>query len=115
MLVLGMGDDGHIGSLHPNRTEILATSPHVLAVEKGCPASITLSLPVMLASGEVVVAACGTSEKAPTGKAAAIRRVFEGAAETPQSLPASCLRAARNVTWLIDRIAAADLSVAYNA
>jgi len=50
VMLLGMGDDGHIGSLHPYREEILTSGPWVLPVAKGSPASITMSLPVMTAA-----------------------------------------------------------------
>ena len=51
-MLLGMGKDGHIGSLYPGRKEVLMTDSHqwVLAVDKKSPASISLSLPVMNAA-----------------------------------------------------------------
>lgn len=51
-MLLGMGKDGHIGSLYPGRKEVLMTDKHqwVLSVDKKVPSSITLSLPVMNAA-----------------------------------------------------------------
>lgn len=51
-MLLGMGKDGHIGSLYPGRKEVLMTDSHqwVLSVDKKSPSSISLSLPVMNAA-----------------------------------------------------------------
>lgn len=74
------------------------------------PGSITLSLPVMAGAREVVIAACGVSEKYPMGKSAAMARGIEGA-ETPSSFPAVGLRS--TATWILDQAAASTLSVDY--
>jgi len=113
VMLLGMGDDGHIGSLHPYREEILTSGPWVLPVAKGSPASITMSLPVMTAARDVIVAAFGVSEKAPDGKAEAAFRAIEGPDETPETLPASALRG--SATWLLDEVAAEKLSPLYRS
>ena len=64
MMLIGVGDDGHVGSLYPGREEVLdASGRWVLPVEMKTPGSITLSLPVMAAAKEVLIAACGVSEK----------------------------------------------------
>lgn len=47
LALIGVGDDGHIGSLYPNRDEVLRTDAWVLPVAMKQPPSITLSLPVM--------------------------------------------------------------------
>jgi 6-phosphogluconolactonase len=49
-MLLGMGADGHIGSLYPNRKEVTISNSWVLTVDKKKPPSITLSLPVMNAA-----------------------------------------------------------------
>ena len=88
MMLIGVGDDGHVGSLYPGRAEVLdASGGWVLPVEMKTPGSITLSLPVMAAAKEVVIAACGVSDKYPKGKSEAMKRAIEGA-ETPSSFPA---------------------------
>lgn len=56
MVLLGMGADGHVGSLYPGRPETIMTAPStplVLPVDKKQPPSITLSLPVMCAAKQV--------------------------------------------------------------
>jgi len=110
MMLIGVGDDGHVGSLYPNREDVTKTGPWVLPVDMKTPGSITLSLPVMTAAKEVVIAACGVSEKYPQGKSAGMARAIEGE-ETAVSFPASGLR---NVaTWIIDEAAGSKLSEAY--
>ena len=47
MMLIGAGDDGHIGSLYPDRAEVLRADRWVLPVKMKDPPSITLSLPVM--------------------------------------------------------------------
>jgi 6-phosphogluconolactonase len=107
LALIGVGDDGHIGSLYPNRDEVLRTDAWVLPVEMKKPPSITLSLPVMMAANEVVVAACGVSDKYPQGKSDGMRRAIMDPNETPQSFPASCLRTV--ATWILDDAAASKL------
>ena len=111
LMLIGVGDDGHVGSLYPAREEVLDTSGRwVLPVEMKQPGSITLSLPVMQASKEVVIAACGVSEKYPKGKSEAMGRGVEGD-ETPSTFPAVGLRPYAD--WYLDNAAAQTLSVDY--
>lgn len=49
-MLLGMGKDGHVGSLYPERKEVSESSRWVLSVDKKQPSSVTLSLPVMNAA-----------------------------------------------------------------
>jgi 6-phosphogluconolactonase len=107
LALIGVGDDGHIGSLYPNRDEVLRTDAMVLAVLMKHPPSITLSLPVMLSAKEVVVAACGVSEKYPQGKSDGMRRAILDSTETLQTFPASGLRSV--ATWILDEAAASKL------
>ena len=46
-MLLGVGKDGHIGSLYPGRSEISVTDAWVVPVDKKSPHSITLTLPVI--------------------------------------------------------------------
>ena len=111
MMLIGVGDDGHVGSLYPGRGEVLDTSgAWVLPVEMKVPGSITLSLPVMAGAKEVVIAACGVSEKYPMGKSEAMARGIEGD-ETPSTFPATGLREV--ATWILDQPAASALSTDY--
>tara|TARA_B110001452_G_scaffold200112_2_gene170070 strand:- start:459 stop:734 length:276 start_codon:yes stop_codon:yes gene_type:complete len=91
---------------------VLVTDKWVLPVTMKTPGSISLSLPVMAAAKEVIIAACGVSDKYPQGKSAAMRRAIEGD-ESLQTFPASGLREV--ATWLIDEAAASKLSPEYTA
>ena len=111
MMLIGVGDDGHVGSLYPGRDEVLdASGRWVLPVEMKVPGSITLSLPVMANAKEVIIAACGVSDKYPQGKSAAMAQGIEGE-ETPSTFPAVGLREV--ATWHLDTAAASTLSVDY--
>jgi len=111
MMLVGVGDDGHVGSLYPDRPEVSDGSGRwVLPVEMKTPGSITLTLPVMAAAKEVIIAACGVSDKYPKGKSAAMVRAIE-AEETPTSFPAVGLRSC--ASWVIDAAAAGLLSSDY--
>ncbi|KAL3929414.1 MAG: hypothetical protein SGARI_004753, partial [Bacillariaceae sp.] len=88
LALIGVGDDGHIGSLYPNREEVLETEKWVLSVAMKEPPSITLSLPVMAGATQVVVAACGVSDKYPQGKSAGMHRAVAAEDESLQSFPA---------------------------
>jgi 6-phosphogluconolactonase len=89
LALIGVGDDGHIGSLYPNRAEVLETKSWVLPVAMKSPPSITLSLPVMANAKQVVVAACGVSDKYPQGKSEGMRRAILAPEETLTDVP-SC-------------------------
>ena len=118
LALVGVGDDGHIGSMYPDRDEVLVGStndknniPWVLAVDKKDPPSITLSLPVLQAAKQVVVAACGVSDKYPQGKSAGMQRAIANPTETLTSFPAVGLRSV--ATWILDEAAASQLGDDY--
>jgi len=104
--LIGVGTDGHIGSLYPGTPQVADKSKTVVSVVKPASSSISLSLPVMLASKEIVVASAGKSEKYPLGKAEGMVRALEKE-ETADSFPASALRDA--ATWILDKDSAALL------
>ena len=112
MMLVGVGDDGHIGSLYPDRDEVLDDYAWVLPVEMKDPGSITLSFPVIANAREVVIAACGVSEKYPQGKSAAMVRAVE-APETLRSFPAAGLRDV--ATYVFDEAAASKLDAKYRS
>lgn len=117
LALIGVGDDGHIGSLYPNRHEVLVGSdgtscPWVLPVEMKEPPSITLSLPIMQSARQIVVAACGVSDKYPQGKSAGMKRAVSSTDETLQTFPAVGLR--ESATWVMDKAAASALGDEYN-
>jgi 6-phosphogluconolactonase len=113
LALIGVGDDGHIGSLYPHRPEVtMDTSAWVMSVDMKAPPSITLSLPVMAAARQVVIAACGVSDKYPQGKSDGMRRAIADPSETIASFPAVGLRSV--ATWYLDTAAASKLGDAYS-
>lgn len=113
LALIGVGDDGHVGSLYPSRPEVLETQDWVLPVDMKDPPSITLSLPVMQAAKQVVVAACGVSDKYPQGKSAGMYRAIEALDESLTTFPAVGLRTV--ATWVLDEAAASKLGDSYRA
>ncbi len=107
LALIGVGDDGHIGSLYPNRSEVLQTDDWVMSVNLKSPPSITLSLPVMANAKKVVVAACGVSDKYPQGKSDGMRAIVA----TEETFPAVGLRPV--ATWIMDQAAASKLGDAF--
>lgn len=108
LLLLGMGSDGHVGSLYPNRLDNIdnADGRLVLSVQKSKPpASITLSLPVMNAARRVIIALTG-AKKAASAKQALEEEVEYGA------FPAQLVRPeGYKAVWLMDEAAASELSM----
>jgi 6-phosphogluconolactonase len=113
LALIGVGDDGHIGSLYPGRKEVLEKQAWVLSVDMKKPPSITLSLPVMAGAKQVVVAACGVSDKYPQGKSEGMRRAVVAEDETVETFPAVGLRSTG--TWVMDNAAASKLGDEYTS
>lgn len=106
LILLGLGDDGHIASLFPHTPAL--QERHRYAVHSTAPVPpihrVTLTLPVINAAARVLFLVSGA------GKAAILRRVLEGEA-TADDLPAQLIRPARGeVIWLVDESAARLLS-----
>ena len=101
LALVGVGDDGHIGSLYPNRSEIeVVDGPWTVAAKMKDPPSISLTLPVMQRAKKTVISAAGKSEKYPKGKAAAMRLAIADENVTPKDFPASALR--DYAVWILD-------------
>jgi 6-phosphogluconolactonase len=113
LALIGVGDDGHIGSLYPQRDEVAVTDDWVVCVPMKQPPSISLTLPVMTSAQQVVVAACGVSDKYPAGKSDGMRRAIADPSESPRSFPASGLRSV--ATWVLDEAAASKLGPSYSS
>lgn len=101
LALVGVGDDGHIGSLYPNRGEIDVTNgPWTVGATMKDPPSISLTLPVMQRAKKTVISAAGQSEKYPQGKASAMRLAIADESVTPKDFPASALR--EYAVWILD-------------
>jgi 6-phosphogluconolactonase len=65
----------------------------------------------MAGATQVVVAACGVSDKYPQGKSAGMQRAVVAEEESLQSFPAAGLR--KTATWIMDEAAASKLGEKY--
>jgi 6-phosphogluconolactonase len=103
VLMLGVGEDGHVASVFPEHPVGYETRP-VSAVRgspKPPPVRITLTLPAIRTAEEVWLIAAGTD------KAAAVGMALSGAG--PQQLPAAGAVGVARTLWLLDRAAAANV------
>lgn len=102
LVLLGIGEDGHTASLFP-RTPALDVTDRLAVenpVEKLGATRITLTVPAINASREVVFLVAGE------GKAEALKEILEGDAD-PHDYPAKLIQpAAGGPTWMADRRAA---------
>ena len=110
-MLIGVGLDGHVGSLYPDSRAVKEQKLVVIPVVKPTSSSITLSLPTMLASKNIVIGTGGTSKKYPLGKAECMVKAIESDPETINSYPAVAFR--NRAKWLIDEGAAALLKGSY--
>jgi len=109
LALIGVGTDGHVGSIYPNLPDVESTRT-ILPATSGT-GKITMSLAAMQAATTSVVACAGKSAKAPLGKAEAMVRALEAAGETPRTFPASALR--HSATWLLCKDSASLLQGQY--
>ncbi len=102
LIMLGMGADGHIGSLFPDSyacfdTTDLACVVYVLDEKLN---RITLTHPVLCAASHIAVLVCGE------GKARILREVFTSEPDEVRYPVHALWPILHKVTWLIDRDAA---------
>ncbi|MGI5214726.1 6-phosphogluconolactonase [Plantactinospora sp. CA-290183] len=107
VLMLGVGEDGHIASVFPEHPVAYETRP-VSAVRdspKPPPVRTTLTPSAINTADEVWLIAAGAD------KAAAVGMALGGAG--PVRLPAAGVHGVGGTRWLLDRAAAADLRPAF--
>lgn len=105
LIILGMGSDGHIGSILPNTYALFETDDIVSAVYRmdGDYNRITLTIPVIRAARRIVILVSGDN------KAQIVSDVFRSEPD-PVRYPVHALWPVLDkVRWLIDRPAAAKL------
>ncbi|MGQ0465429.1 MAG: 6-phosphogluconolactonase [Sporichthyaceae bacterium] len=104
VLMLGVGPDGHVASLFPERPALHETVRGAVAVRnspKPPPTRISLTLPAIRSAREVWLVAAG-AEKAPV-----VRMALTGAG--PVQIPAAGALGRARTLWLLDRAAASEL------
>lgn len=108
VVLLGVGEDGHVASVFPEHPVGYETRPvsAVRGTPKPPPVRITLTLPAINTAQEVWLLAAGT------GKASAVGRALSGDAG-PVQVPASGVRGVERTFWLLDRAAAAEVGPRY--
>jgi len=103
LILLGMGADGHVGSIYPGSPEAMEMNGLILGVEKPDKKSITFSLPLLNAAKTVVIAATGAK------KAERVRAALEDEL-APGELPGAAVEPYDGkVVWLLDEGSASAL------
>ena len=104
LVLLGMGNDGHIASLFPDSPQVQRGGPNVVATHNPLGQErISLSIDMLFSARKIVFLVKGGA------KAAMLKRVIRGD-EDPRSLPARYYTLAQErVTWILDTSAAAQL------
>jgi len=104
VLLLGVGPEGHVGSIFPSSPAVYEVERTVVGVRgspKPPPTRVTLTLPAIRCAAEVWIATTGPD------RAAAVSMALGGAGEV--AVPAAGARGRRRTLWLLDRQAAAAL------
>jgi 6-phosphogluconolactonase len=104
IVLLGIGEDGHVASVFPDHPLVDPSGP-VSAVRdspKPPPIRTTLTLDALNTAHDVWILASGAE------KADAVGRALAGA--EPAHVPAAGVRGARRTLWLLDREAAAGVA-----
>jgi len=102
LVLLGVGEDGHVASIFPDHPSSEPTAQTVIGVSDSpkAPAErISLTLPTLSRAGQVWFLASGAE------KAAAVAAAVTG----DQSVPAGRVRGEEATLWLVDRSAAGGL------
>jgi 6-phosphogluconolactonase len=103
VLLLGVGEDGHVASVFPEHPAAYESRPvaAVRGAPKPPPVRLTLTLPAVNTAEEVWLVASGT------GKSSAVRMALSGGG--PVQVPAAGVHGVERTLWLLDRAAAAEL------
>jgi 6-phosphogluconolactonase len=106
VVLLGVGEDGHIASVFPEHPALYATRPVTAVREspKPPPVRVSLTQVAINTADEVWLLATGT------GKASAVGLALSGGG--PVQLPAAGVHGLERTLWLLDRDAARDVSPA---
>jgi 6-phosphogluconolactonase len=101
LVLLGMGEDGHVASLFPGSAALEETERSVIPAFGGTPrvARLTITPKVLARAGEIIVVVNGSRKRD------AVSRALEGPLD-PSACPAQLVRRA---TWILDAPAAAGL------
>jgi 6-phosphogluconolactonase len=104
VLMLGVGPDGHVASLFPEKPALYEEGRSVVAVRgspKPPPVRVTLTMPTLNRSREVWFVVAGED------KAKAVRLALSGAGVV--QVPAAGPRGVQRTIWFLDRAAASEL------
>ncbi len=104
LLLLGVGEDGHVASVFPEHPAAYETLPvaGVRGAPKPPPNRVTLTLPAINTAAEVWLLATGAE------KAGVIGMALRGSAG-PVQLPACGVHGVERTLWLLDRAAASEV------
>jgi 6-phosphogluconolactonase len=105
LVLLGMGEDGHVASVFPGTRAVsdLSSRVIIITIPKLNAERVTLSLPVINHARHILIMVAGES------KAAALKEVLYGEAR-PSTYPAQAVSPVDGeLVWLVDQAAAADL------
>jgi 6-phosphogluconolactonase len=109
VLLLGLGEDGHIASLFPGTDALNEQTRWVVAAKspRGVVSRLTLTLGVINHAGAVIFLVTGKH------KAGVVRAVLEGRDPQTARLPAALVRPQQGrLIWFLDQAAASELTIA---
>jgi 6-phosphogluconolactonase len=104
LILLGMGEDGHVASLFPGSPGLAEQIRNVIVVRAQAmpPVRISLTLPVINAAKQILVLVAGLKKRS------AVRRLFGKGEKDSVLQPAGMLSPAGELHWLLDKAAAGD-------
>lgn len=105
VLLLGIGEEGHVASVFPDSPAVHEQERTVVAVRdcpKPPPTRISMTLPTVCHAAHVWLCVAGA------GKAEAVQRALGGVSEV--DLPAAGARGLESTLWVLDPAAAGELS-----